>query len=72
MQANRPGPSVTRPGGASGDDGSFRLEVEPGTVWDLEVRGAPQSDAWEVVFHTELGIAAGTRELVLRVADAPR
>jgi RNA polymerase sigma factor (sigma-70 family) len=73
--ANRPGPAGAGgggPGGASGEDGSFRLEVEPGTVWDLEVHGAPQSDAWEIVFHTELGITAGTRDLVLRLADAAR
>jgi hypothetical protein len=31
------------------------------------VHGAWQTDAWDTVFHTELGIAAGTRELVLRV-----
>lgn len=71
--ANPPGASGTRGhGAASAEDGSFRIEVEPATVWDLEVRGAPESQLWRVVFHTEPGITAGTRELVLRIADAPR
>ena len=51
----------------SGDDGAFLVEVEPGTVWDLEVRGGELSQAWERVFHVEHGVAAGTHELVLRV-----
>lgn len=56
------------PTATSGDDGSFVLEVLPGTLWDLEVRGAWQTDAWETIFHTERGVTAGTRELELRVA----
>jgi hypothetical protein len=55
------------PSSSSADDGSFLLEVLPGTVWDLEVHGAWQTDDFGTIFHTELGIAAGTRELVLRV-----
>jgi len=59
--------SSASPAGTSADDGSFTLEVLPGTVWDLEVHGAWQTAAWDTVFHTEPGIAAGTRELVLRI-----
>ena len=58
------------PSGTSGDDGSFALEVRPNTVWDLEVRGSWQTEARNTVFHTERGIAAGTRELVLRAGVA--
>lgn len=59
--------SEDSPTGTSGDDGRFALEVLPGTVWELEVHGAWQTEAWDTVFHTEPGIAAGTRELELRI-----
>jgi hypothetical protein len=55
------------PAGTTAEDGSFTLEVLPGTVWDLEVHGAWQTAAWDTIFQTELGIAAGTRDLVLRI-----
>jgi len=65
--------SEDTPTGTSGGDGRFALEVLPGTVWELEVHGSWQTEAWDTVFHTEPGIAAGTRELVLRVdVRAPR
>src|SRR5262249_41349466 len=62
--------SETPFGGATGADGSFRLEVLPGTIWDLEVHGAPQTAAWATIFHTERAVPAGTRELVLQIDRA--
>jgi len=53
--------------GSSQADGSFLLEVAPGTVWTLEVRGSVQTEARDTVFHTIENVAAGTRDLVIEV-----
>lgn len=62
--------SLLSPSATSAEDGAFTLEVPAGTVWDLEVRGAWQTEAWETVYHTERGIAAGAREVQVR-AEIP-
>src|SRR4030095_16782163 len=41
------------PGDATDAEGRFHLAVRPGTIWDLAVRGAPQTDAWESTFAVE-------------------
>jgi protocatechuate 3,4-dioxygenase beta subunit len=59
--------STDTPTASTDDEGAFVLEVPPGTVWDLEVHGAWQTDRWETVFHVEPGVPAPTRALELRV-----
>jgi hypothetical protein len=50
-------------------EGRFKVAVPPGTVWTLEVRGSPQSEAYEQVFLTLPGVSAGTRDLVLQLSE---
>jgi len=45
--------------------GEFALAVANGSVWELEVHGAMQTDAWRRIFVTQTGVVAGTRDLVL-------
>ena len=59
--------STDTPGCGTRADGSFLLEVRPGTIWDLTVRGAELTDAFEMVFRVERAVAVGTRELVLQI-----
>jgi len=53
---------------ATDDQGRFVLAVPRGAVFDLEVRGAPQTDAWDTVFLRETGIAAGDPDVRLRLS----
>jgi protocatechuate 3,4-dioxygenase beta subunit len=58
------------PGDATDAEGRFHLAVRPGTIWDLAVHGAPQTDAWRSIFAEEPSVAAGTHELVLHADPA--
>lgn len=55
--------------GSTDVEGRFSIAVPKGTVWTLEVRGAGSQEAWEHVFLRTPGVAAGTRDLVLRLAE---
>jgi protocatechuate 3,4-dioxygenase beta subunit len=45
--------------------GEWALAVESGSVFDLELNGSPQTDAWKTVFARKASVAAGTRDLVI-------
>lgn len=47
--------------------GEWSLAVERGTVFDLELHGSPQTDAWKTVFAKKSTVAAGTRDLLITV-----
>jgi protocatechuate 3,4-dioxygenase beta subunit len=49
-------------------EGRFALTVPRGSSWTLEVRGSPQGEAFRTVFARREGVAAGTRDLELRLA----
>jgi hypothetical protein len=48
--------------------GRFEMVVLAGTTWSLEVSRPLQGTSFENVLHVEHGVAAGARDVVLRVA----
>jgi protocatechuate 3,4-dioxygenase beta subunit len=50
-------------------EGRFSVAVPRDTTWTLEVHGSPQTGAYDRVFLTRPDVAAGTRDLVLRLEE---
>ncbi|TAJ23315.1 MAG: sigma-70 family RNA polymerase sigma factor [Planctomycetota bacterium] len=61
------GLSIVTPMTVTDEHGDFAVAVHPARLWRVEVRGAPQSQAYATIFAAQDGVASGTHDLVLRV-----